>query len=174
MPTYTRFEEIPAWQSARQLTNLIYRVTGEGLLARDFGLRDQLRRAAVSIMSNIAEGFENQTTAQFISYLYRSKGSAGEIRAQLYVALDAGLISAGQFDQLFRQAESCSRQLSKFIAYLETQRQQCRVRDVQAHYAEEIPEDAPLAPPSPDCSPLPPDDPGSQSSNLQSSNLLIK
>jgi hypothetical protein len=68
MPTITRFEEIEAWQTARELTKLIYSLTDEGKLARDFGLKDQLRRASVSVMSNIAEGFESQTQALFIRY----------------------------------------------------------------------------------------------------------
>ena len=69
MPTISRFEEIEAWKTARQLTNLIYEFTAQEKFSRDFGLRDQIRRAAVSIMSNIAEGFESQTQAQFIHYL---------------------------------------------------------------------------------------------------------
>ncbi len=82
MATITRFEEIEAWQTARELTKLIYALSNSGSLAHDFGLRDQMRRAAVSILSNIAEGFESRTQALFIEYLGRSKGSAGELRAQ--------------------------------------------------------------------------------------------
>ncbi len=90
--TITRFEEIEAWQTARELTRRIYAISGEGQLARDFGLRDQMRRAAVSVMSNIAEGFESRTQALFVEYLGRAKASAGELRAQFYVALDVGYI----------------------------------------------------------------------------------
>ena len=83
MGAITRFEEIEAWQTARQLTNLIYEITDSGPFAKDFGLKDQIRRAAVSVMSNIAEGFESHTQALFIDFLGRAKGSAGEVRAQL-------------------------------------------------------------------------------------------
>ena len=88
MATAKRFEELEVWQKAKELTNLIYRVSSSGALARDFGLRDQMRRVAVSIMSNIAEGFESQTQATFIQYLGHAKGSAGELRAQLYTPLN--------------------------------------------------------------------------------------
>ena len=84
MTTATRFEEPDVWKNAKELTSLIYRLSAAGSFARDFGLRDQMRRAAVSIMSNIAEGFESQTQVMFIQYLARAKGSAGELRAQLY------------------------------------------------------------------------------------------
>ena len=83
MPTITRFEEIEAWQIARELTKLIYSLTDENKFSRGFGLEDQIRRAAVSIMSNISEGFESQTQAQFIRYLGLAKASAGEVRSQL-------------------------------------------------------------------------------------------
>lgn len=139
MTTFRRFEEIEVWQTARELAKAIYQATGQGALARDFGLRDQLRRAAVSVMSNIAEGFENQTLAQFISYLYRARGSAGEVRAQLYVALDTGMLPAADFERLAGLSESCSRQLAKFIAYLESQRDHGRLRETQSPYSTEVP-----------------------------------
>lgn len=90
MGTITRFEEIEAWQTARELTRLVYALTGEGLFSRDFGLLDQIRRSSVSIMSNIAEGFESRTQPLFIDFLGRAKASSGELRAQTYVALDVG------------------------------------------------------------------------------------
>jgi four helix bundle protein len=121
MPTVTRFEEIRAWQTARELTQRIYRVSNEGAFGRDFGLRDQMRRASVSIMSNIAEGFESDTQAQFIRYLGLAKASAGELRAQLYVALDAGYLVKNEFDALFALAEKASSQLSRFVSYLKGQ-----------------------------------------------------
>ena len=139
MTTFRRFEEIEVWQTARELAKAVYQTTGQGALAKDFGLKDQLRRAAVSVMSNIAEGFENQTLAQFISYLYRARGSAGEIRSQLYVALDTGMLPAADFERLASLSESCSRQLAKFIAYLESQRDHGRLRESQAPYSIELP-----------------------------------
>ena len=85
-----RFEELEVWQTARALTQQVYAVSNKGQFARDFGLRDQMRRAAISVMSNIAEGFESGTRPLLINFMGHAKGSAGEVRAQLYVALDAG------------------------------------------------------------------------------------
>jgi four helix bundle protein len=124
MSTITRFEEIRAWQTARTLTREVYTVSNEGAFARDYGLRDQLRRSAVSIMSNIAEGFESDTQQQFVKYLGYAKASAGEVRAQLYVALDVGYLDRAQFEHVFDLAEKCSRQLSRFITYLKSHRGQ--------------------------------------------------
>jgi four helix bundle protein len=127
--TITRFEDIEAWQTARVLTGMVYGLSKRGAFSRDYGLRDQMRRAAVSIMANIAEGFESQTQALFIQFLTRSKGSAGEPRAQLYVALDAGYSSDTEFDKLFALADKCSRRISRFISYLRLQPNGLRVRD---------------------------------------------
>ncbi|MCA1795701.1 MAG: four helix bundle protein [Desulfotignum sp.] len=82
------FEGLVAWQKARELTRNIYQVTGEGDFARDFGLKDQIRRAAVSIMSNIAEGYDRGGRAEFHQFLVIAKGSCAEVRSQLYVAYD--------------------------------------------------------------------------------------
>lgn len=129
MATITRFEEIRAWKTTRQLTNLIYRLSREGDFARDFGLRDQIRRASVSAMSNIAEGFESQSQAMFVSYLYRAKGSAGEVRSQLYLALDLGYISQAQFNKAYDLTDKTSRQLGRFIAYLKSHPERRVVRE---------------------------------------------
>jgi len=88
MTAITRFEEIEAWKTARQLTNMVYALSNKEGFNRDFGLRDQIRRASVSVMSNIAEGFESRTDVQFINFLGMARASAGEVRAQLYIALD--------------------------------------------------------------------------------------
>jgi len=109
MATIKRFDEIEAWQSARELTRLVYALTKTGEFSKDYGLKDQIQRAAVSIMSNIAEGFESQTQSTFINYLSHAKGSAGEVRAQLYVALDCHYISKPQFEQATALAEQCSK-----------------------------------------------------------------
>jgi four helix bundle protein len=98
MTTITRFEEIEAWQTARELTRKIYEMTNEGQFARDFGLKDQMRRASVSIMSIIAEGFESRTPALFVDYLGRAKASAGDY-AQLYVALDVGYLDQANMNK---------------------------------------------------------------------------
>lgn len=134
MATITRFEEIQAWQTARELTSVIYEISNKGAFARDFGLRDQIRRAAVSIMSNIAEGFESRTRALFVDYLGRAKASAGEVRAQLYVALDVDYIDLEEFKRLQLLIEKCSGQLSKFISYLEQVPYDRRVKEDGIEY----------------------------------------
>jgi four helix bundle protein len=101
MTAITRFEEIESWKTARQLTLLIYKLADQGAFAKDYGLRDQIRRAAVSIMSNIAEGFESRTNTQFINYLGHAKGSSGEARSQLYIAADLNYISQEQFAEAY-------------------------------------------------------------------------
>ena len=129
MTTAKRFEDLEVWQRAKDLTNLIYEYSTDGSFSRDFGLRDQMRRESVSIMSNIAEGFESQTQAMFIKYLGYAKGSAGELRAQLYIARDQGYITEEDFNTMFSTAEICSRQLTRFIQYLESQPNARRVRE---------------------------------------------
>ena len=118
MATIEKFEQIEAWQEARKLTNALYELTSEGKFARDFGLRDQIRRAAVSTMSNIAEGFERGGDKEFIQFLSLAKGSAGEIRSQLYVAFDQHYLSQTQFDDLANQALHIGRLLAGFMNYL--------------------------------------------------------
>jgi four helix bundle protein len=134
MATITRFEEIEAWKTARELTNLVYALSNQGSFGRDFGLRDQMRRAAVSILSNIAEGFESRTQALFIDFLGRAKGSAGELRAQAYVALDVGYLSQSQFEQVLNLVEKCSSQIARFIAYLESQPNRLRIYEDDVEY----------------------------------------
>ena len=129
MTTAKRFEDLEVWQRAKDLTDLIYKYSTDGSFSRDFGLRDQMRRSSVSIMSNIAEGFESQTQAMFIKYLGYAKGSAGELRAQLYIARDQGYITEEDFNTMFSTAEICSRQLTRFIQYLESQPNARRVRE---------------------------------------------
>ena len=116
MPIAATFEDLRAWQSARELTRDVYQLTRTGDFSRDFALRDQMRRAAVSVMSNIAEGFESRTRGLFVDFLGRAMGSSGEVRAQAYVALDAGYLTADQFAVLCSRAASCSRQLNKLMA----------------------------------------------------------
>jgi four helix bundle protein len=99
-----KFEDFIAWQKARELTKEIYQVTGLGNFGRDFGLKDQIRRSAVSIMSNIAEGFERGRASEFHQFLSIAKGSCAELRSQLYVALDAGYITVGHFEHLMAGA----------------------------------------------------------------------
>ena len=118
MPTIKRFEDTEAWKMARKLSVSIYRMTGKGDFWRDFGLRDQIRRASVSIMSNIAEGYESQTQSLFITYLGRSKASAGEVRSQLYLAFDLGYLDENDFTSIISDVKRVSGILYKFILYL--------------------------------------------------------
>ena len=118
MATFTRFEDIEAWQTGRELTKQIYAVSRERVFSLDFALRDQIRRAAISITSNIAEGFERQTTREFIRFLFIVKGSSGEVRSQLYCALDEEYLTQQSFDELFETVSSISRQIAGFIEYL--------------------------------------------------------
>lgn len=134
MTAITRFEEIEAWKTSRQLTNSVYAHTNQGAFSRDFGLRDQIRRASVSVMSNIAEGFESRTDVQFINFLGMARASAGEVRSQLYIALDQKYITAEQFKDTYALAETCARQIAKFIQYLESNPRQRRISDDQADY----------------------------------------
>ena len=101
---------------------------------RDFGLRDQVRRASVSIMSNIAEGFESRTDIQFINFLGMAKASAGEVRAQLYIALDQHYITEAQFAEALTLAQTCSRQIAGFMSYLEANPRKQRVSENEANY----------------------------------------
>jgi len=134
MSTAKRFEELEVWQKAKELTNLIYSLSSSSSFSRDFGLRDQMRRASVSIMSNIAEGFESQTQALFVQYLWRAKGSAGELRSQLYIAFEQAHLSKDEFQAAFSLVEICSKQLARFIQYLESQPNTRRIREDGAIY----------------------------------------
>lgn len=114
-----RFEDIIAWQRARVLTKEIYASTRIGQFAKDYGLKDQIQRASVSTMSNIAEGFERGGDREFIQFLSNSKGSCGEVKSQLYVALDQSYISTEGFGELYAKADEVSRLVGGFMAYLQ-------------------------------------------------------
>ena len=106
MATFKKFEDIEAWRKARELTREVYSKSKHGRLSLDFGLRDQMRRAAVSVMSNIAEGFERGGTKEFLHSLAIAKGSLGELESQFYVAFDQAYIDEVEFASLKRQANS--------------------------------------------------------------------
>jgi four helix bundle protein len=118
MATFTRFEDIEAWQSARTIARDVYRVTNEGAFVRDFGLRDQIRRAAVSVMANIAEGFGRGGNREFAQFLGTARGSAAELRSHLYVAIDAGLIAEPVAAEIMAKANRVEGQLTGLITYL--------------------------------------------------------
>lgn len=111
-----RFEDLFIWQKALELSQEIYRVTSVGLFSRDFGLRDQIRRAAVSVMSNIAEGFERYSNQDFARFLAIARGSCAEVRSQLYLARSLDYISAEEFEKLYAICSLLSGSIGKFRA----------------------------------------------------------
>jgi four helix bundle protein len=113
-----RFEDILSWQKARALTKEVYASTRSGPFARDYGLKDQIQRASVSTMANIAEGFERGGDREFLQFLSNSKGSCGEVKSHLYVALDQDYVTQVAFDHLYTQADEVSRLVGGFMAYL--------------------------------------------------------
>ena len=113
-----KFEDIVAWQKARELTREVYAHSKTGAFAKDFGLKDQIQRASVSIMGNVAEGFDRGGDKEFIQFLSVSKGSCGEVKSHLYVALDQQYINPIQFNQLYNSADEVGRLLAGFMVYL--------------------------------------------------------
>lgn len=118
MAASNRFEDVQAWQQARHLTRDVYEWCRRGALARGFGLRDQLQRAAVSVMSNIAEGFGRRSDSQFAHFLDIAHGSAAEVQSLLYVALDAGYLERAVFDALYTLADQTAALIHGFRTYL--------------------------------------------------------
>ncbi|MCL6560330.1 MAG: four helix bundle protein [Firmicutes bacterium] len=116
-----KFEDTEAWQVARELTREIYKATGQKEFNRDYGLREQLQRASVSIMANIAEGFDSQSKRSFIQFLGYALRSSNEVQSHLYVALDQGYINQMIFEDLYRQAERTKSIIYGFIRYLRQQ-----------------------------------------------------
>lgn len=122
MAKIEKFEDLIAWQKARELTRAIYEATRQGAFAKDYGLSSQVQRAAVSIMSNIAEGFERGGRGEFHQFLSTGKASCAEVRSQLYVALDVGYLDKATFDQLMKQAEEVGRIVGGLRASVDRQR----------------------------------------------------
>ena len=121
-----RFEDLIAWQKALDLTREVYRVTRQGEFAKDFGLKDQIQRASVSIMSNIAEGFERGGRNEFHQFLSTAKASCAEVRSQLYVALNVGYLDNSTFAKLLEQAEEVARIVGGLRASVDRQRKDGR------------------------------------------------
>jgi four helix bundle protein len=122
MSNTKRFEDLIIWQKARALTKAIYKATKSGAFAKDFGLAGQMQRSAVSAMSNIAEGYERGGRAEFHQFLSIAKSSCGEVRSQLYVALDVGYLQQSDFEKLKSQAEEISRMIGKFQSAVHQQK----------------------------------------------------
>jgi len=118
MATIERFEDLPAWQKARELVHQVYQACTESRLNRDFGLRDQICRAAVSSMSNIAEGFARHSDRDFAHFLDIARGSVMEVKSLLYVALDVGYVEKSEFERLYRIADETASLVSGFSPYL--------------------------------------------------------
>ena len=116
------FEDLEVWKLSRELSNKIYNISNNGRFAKDLGLRDQIRRAAVSIMSNIAEGYERGGNKEFIQFLSIAKASGGEVRSQLYVVMDQGYIGKKECEQLIDNFKRLSIMMNNFIEYLKCSR----------------------------------------------------
>lgn len=118
MARVERFEDLNSWQKARQLANVVYDLSDEGSFARDYELRNQIRRAAGSAMHNIAEGFDCGSDAEFARFLRMARRSASEVQSQLYLALDRGYITEEQLSTSYSLATELKRLINGFIAYL--------------------------------------------------------
>jgi four helix bundle protein len=112
------FEDIEAWKESRKLASIIYKLTGKKLFSRDFGLRDQIQRAAVSCTSNIAEGFDSGTNQQFVQFLLYSRRSSSEVQSILYIAFDRGYLSEQEFKDAYQQAKIVGKLINGFVTYL--------------------------------------------------------
>lgn len=113
-----KFEDIESWKKARRLVGDVYRLTSDGRFSKDFGLRDQVRRASISIMLNIAEGFGRRTDKELAQFLFVALGSVAEVQSALYIALDQRYIDQTEFEDLYTQCSEVARLLSGFIKYL--------------------------------------------------------
>lgn len=118
MATFKRFEEIKAWQKARVVTKLVYQITSTDYFSKDFGLRDQIRRSAVSIMANIAEGYGRKTNKDFANFLVIAHGSAAETQSHLYVALDLEYINQEQFTEIYTKLDETSKMTMALCQHL--------------------------------------------------------
>jgi len=113
-----KFEDIRAWQQARELTNLVYDLTEKGNFVKDYRLRDQIQGAAGSIMHNIAEGFDDGSDVEFIRFLKYARRSASEVQSEIYLALDRKYITPQDFQQVYDMATTTKKSINAFIAYL--------------------------------------------------------
>ena len=126
-----RFEDLIAWQKARELVRAVYDATRQGTFARDFGLAGQIQRAAVSVMSNIAEGFERGRLTEFHQFLSTAKGSCAEVRSQLYIARDVGHLTPDTFQRLIDQAEEVARIIGGLRASVANRQNTQRLRSTR-------------------------------------------
>ncbi len=122
MAQIKRFEDLEVWQAGMKLCSSVYSLSNGEVFAKDFGLKDQIRRSSVSVPSNISEGFERDSQKQFIYFLVIAKGSCGELRTQLRIANNLNYISNEEFENLNNECISVSKQLAGFINYLKTKK----------------------------------------------------
>ncbi len=118
----TKFEDLNIWKDSLRLTKEIYDVSFKEKFSKDYCLRDQIRRAIISVSSNIVEGFEKNNNNELVRFLKISKGSTGEVRNQLYIALSIGYITRNEFNEINKRLEDLSNQIGKFIVYLENKK----------------------------------------------------
>ena len=120
MSSIKKFEDLKVWQKARELNLHIYKILNNPIFSKDFGLKDQIRRASISIISNIAEGFERNGNKEFNQFLSIAKASAGEVRSQLYITNDLNYISQDEFELIFNMLIEVSKMISGLMSYLKT------------------------------------------------------
>ena len=120
MSKFHKFEEIQAWQKAYDVTLLIYEITGDTNFSKDYGLKDQIRRASVSIMANIAEGHGRRTSVEFANFLNIARGSTAEVQSHLYIALGLNYINQKDFDEIYQKLTEISRMTLSLARYLRT------------------------------------------------------
>lgn len=124
-----KFEDIESWKEARTLVNTVYSFTAKRLFNKDFGLKDQIQRASVSCMSNIAEGFDGGSNQQFIQFLLYARRSSSEVQSLLYAALDREYISEKEFSRAYKQAENVGKLINGFVRYLRSNNKQNSQQD---------------------------------------------
>ncbi len=120
MATFKRFEDIEAWKLSREICKDVHEITSSGMLSKDFELRGQMRRSSGSMMDNIAEGFERDGAREFIQFLSIAKGSSGELKSQLYRAVDSKYIGEDKFSTIFSKADNYGKMVGKLMNYLNT------------------------------------------------------
>jgi four helix bundle protein len=134
MATIKHFEDLHCWKSERELVNMVYKVTNESPFNRDFGLRDQIRRATVSVMSNIAERFNAGSDAEFMRFLSFSRRSVSETQSQSYIALDQKYMTQDTFNQIYAKANEAERQVNALISYLNKSKTKYQAREEPSTY----------------------------------------
>lgn len=139
MPTIKRFEDLHCWKSARELVNTVYNVTNQSPFNRDYGLRDQIRRAAVSAMNNIAEGFNAASDAEFMRFLSFSRRSVSETQSQSYIALDQNYITPDTFKTIYAKANETERHVNALISYLNKSKTQYSAKEEHSPYTLNLP-----------------------------------